>query len=254
MGLISRVSSRTYRQNPTCKSLIHEYPNYSKKQPIVSIMSRSREESPALDRHGNPRDDPPKKTYAPQINNVPSKCIGVFGMSKDTDEKELRYRFGKYGEIDKVVLVWNHQTNESKGYAFITYRNTDASREAVTNMNGQDIDGKEVRVDFSLTDSGRKSRERRRYDKGYNTSRRRSRSYSRSRSRSRSRSSYRRSRRSRSRTRSYSRSRSRSYDRRRRDRSYTRSRSRSYDRYRSSRRSGRSSRYEERRSRRSGYS
>merc|ERR1712115_616601 len=170
------------------------------------------------------------------MNNVPSKCIGVFGMSKDTDEKELRYRFGKYGEIDKVVLVWNHQTNESKGYAFITYRNTDASREAVTNMNGQDIDGKEVRVDFSLTDSGRKSRERRRYDKGYSTRRRsRSRSYSRSRSRSRSRDRYRSSRRSR-------RSRSRT-------RSYSRSRSRSYDRYRSSRRSGRSGgRYGERRS------
>lgn len=75
-------------------------------------------------------------------------------MSVRTDEREIKYRFGKYGEIENVTLIWNRETNTSRGFGFITYKELDGAIEAVEAMNGQEIDGREVRVDFSFTKRG----------------------------------------------------------------------------------------------------
>lgn len=126
-------------------------------------------------------------------------------MSFRTDEKELKYRFGKYGEIEKCVVVWNNRAERSRGYGFVTYVEVDSAQEAVENMNGREIDGREVRVDFSFTNRGHSPRERSRSrDRGSRRSGGRDRSRSRDRkrrSRSRDRGSRRTSRHSRSRSR-----------------------------------------------------
>merc|ERR1712025_140050 len=120
-------------------------------------------------------------------------------MSYRTDEKELKYRFGKFGDIENVVLVWNNQLNRSRGFGFITFRDIESATEAVEKMNGKEIDGQDVRVDFSFTKQGRNERDRDDRRGGYVGGRRRSRSRSHDRRRrSRSRSNDRRRRRSRS--------------------------------------------------------
>jgi len=134
-------------------------------------------------------------------------------MSTRTDERDLEDAFKKYGEVEKINIVYNMRERMSRGYGFLTFYDLESAKEAVERMNGKELDGRNIRVDFSLTKSGhertpgvyRGSRETAYNDK-----------YRRSRSRSRDRYSRRRSR-------------SRSYDR---YRSRRRSRSRSRDRYR----------------------
>lgn len=170
--------------------------------------SASRDRSPALDRHGNPRRSPRRQREAREsrrdaprrdadrphkTNDKPSRVIGVFGMSYRTDEREIEYKCSKYGKVENVVLIWNNQLNRSKGYAFVTFEDIEDAKDCVEKMNGKEIDGREVRVDFSFTQQGHKRDERRR-DRSRSRDRRR-----RSRSRDRRR-----------------RSRSGSYDRRRR--------------------------------------
>lgn len=143
-------------------------------------------------------------------NDKPCKIIGCFGMSFRTDERELKYRFGKYGDIDQVVLVWNNKLNRSKGYAFITYHDIESAKEAVEKMNGKEIDGQNVRVDFSFTRTGKYGDNDRgsfhyknnNYNDNYRYADKRRRSRSRSPRRRRSRSND-RSRRRRSRSDSY---------------------------------------------------
>lgn len=117
-------------------------------------------------------------------NHNSSKCIGVFGLDWDTTERELERRFKKFGEINGCVLIWNHKTNRSKGFGFVTYDDVDAAEMAVEEMNGTIIEGRKVRVDFSFTgtNAGVGARSRSRSPKKESRSRR-----SRSRSRSRSR-------------------------------------------------------------------
>lgn len=46
-----------------------------------------------------------------QDNPEPSRCLGVFGLSLYTQERELREVFGKYGPIEDVQVVYDAQVN-----------------------------------------------------------------------------------------------------------------------------------------------
>ena len=49
----------------------------------------------------------------------------MFGLSLYTGEKEVREMFSKYGPIEQVQVVYDHQTGRSRGFAFIYYEDTD---------------------------------------------------------------------------------------------------------------------------------
>ena len=49
----------------------------------------------------------------------------MFGLSLYTGEKEIREMFSKYGPIEQVQVVYDHQTGRSRGFAFIYYEDTD---------------------------------------------------------------------------------------------------------------------------------
>lgn len=104
---------------------------------------RSHSRSPMSNRrrHAGNRDDP--KT---------SNCIGVFGLSLYTEERDLREIFGRFGPIDEVQVVYDHQTGRSRGFAFIYYRNLEDAEEAKETAPGTEIDGRRIRVDYSITE------------------------------------------------------------------------------------------------------
>ena len=49
--------------------------------------------------------------------------IYVGGISLDTREKDLHDYFGLLGEITELRIIRHHDTQVSKGFAFITYIN-----------------------------------------------------------------------------------------------------------------------------------
>ena len=63
-------------------------------------------------RHEGHRDDP-----------QPSKCLGVFGLSLYTSERELESEFKKYGPLEKVQVVLDGHTGRSRGFAFVYFEN-----------------------------------------------------------------------------------------------------------------------------------
>ena len=109
-------------------------------------------------RHEGHRDDP-----------QPCKCLGVFGLSLYTSERELEAEFKRFGALEKVQVVLDGHTGRSRGFAFIYYENQvcfyneyitllciqsilqDDATEARNAMNGGDLDGRKIRVDYSIT-------------------------------------------------------------------------------------------------------
>lgn len=81
----------------------------------------------------------------------PSRCIGVFGLSLYTTEKQLDNEFGRFGRLEKVQVVLDGHSGRSRGFAFIYYENHEDANEAKKRMNGVELDGKTIRVDFSIT-------------------------------------------------------------------------------------------------------
>ena len=81
----------------------------------------------------------------------PNKCLGVFGLSLYTTERELEKEFSKFGSLEKCQVVLDGHSGRSRGFAFVYYENIEDSTEARNEMNGTELDGRKIRVDYSIT-------------------------------------------------------------------------------------------------------
>ncbi|XP_070262735.1 transformer-2 protein homolog beta isoform X1 [Myotis yumanensis] len=97
-----------------------------------------------------PRPVPVNKP-ATEANPDPNCCLGVFGLSLYTTERDLREVFSKYGPIADVSIVYDQQSRRSRGFAFVYFENVDDAKEAKERANGMELDGRRIRVDFSIT-------------------------------------------------------------------------------------------------------
>jgi transformer-2 protein len=77
--------------------------------------------------------------------------LGVFGLSLYTSEKDLKEIFGRYGELKHVNIVYDHLTGRSRGFGFVYFEDVEDSADAKENCNGLELDGRRIRVDYSIT-------------------------------------------------------------------------------------------------------
>jgi len=75
----------------------------------------------------------------------------VFGLNFTTTERDLDREFGRFGKLTKVQVVLDGPTKRSRGFAFIYYERTEDAEKAREEMNGTEISGFKIRVDFSIT-------------------------------------------------------------------------------------------------------
>merc|ERR1712212_714135 len=171
--------------------------------------------------------------------------LKVDNLSYRTSTETLRRKFERYGDIGDAYIPRDRSTGDSRGFGFVRFYDKRDASDAIRGMDGYDLDGRELRVDYARHERpntmqrggggrgrsrsrsrGRRSRSR---SGGRRGGGRRSRSDSRSRRRSRSarRSRSRSNRRSRDGSEKRDRSRSGSAEKKSRSRSASRSRSRS---------------------------
>ncbi|KAG9343379.1 hypothetical protein JZ751_014360 [Albula glossodonta] len=71
----------------------------------------------------------------------------VGGLSFDTTEESLEEAFAKYGNISKIDVIRDRETNRSRGFGFVTFENPEDAKDALEGMNGKSVDGRMIRVD-----------------------------------------------------------------------------------------------------------
>ncbi|MBN3298047.1 TRA2A protein, partial [Amia calva] len=86
-----------------------------------------------------------------QANPDPNTCLGVFGLSLYTTERDLREVFSRYGPLAGVNVVYDQRTGRSRGFAFVYFERIDDAKEAMERANGMELDGRRIRVDYSIT-------------------------------------------------------------------------------------------------------
>ncbi|XP_032391507.1 transformer-2 protein homolog alpha isoform X3 [Etheostoma spectabile] len=86
-----------------------------------------------------------------RANPDPSKCLGVFGLSLYTTERDLREVFSRHGPLAGVNVVYDQRTGRSRGFAFVYFERIEDSKEAMERANGMELDGRRIRVDYSIT-------------------------------------------------------------------------------------------------------
>ncbi|TNY22640.1 hypothetical protein DMC30DRAFT_338292, partial [Rhodotorula diobovata] len=86
---------------------------------------------------------------APQAE--PSNVLGVFGLSIRTLERDLYDEFSRSGTCEKAVIVVDQRSGRSRGFGFVTMASVDDAQRAIDDLNGIDLHGRRIRVDFSAT-------------------------------------------------------------------------------------------------------
>eukprot|EP00250_Pteridium_aquilinum_P002697 c1291_g1_i1 orf=179-595(+) len=74
----------------------------------------------------------------------------VGGLSWSTDENALRDAFSSYGDISEAKVVLDRETGRSRGFGFVSFVSIEDAESAKKGMDGNDISGRTVRVDFAI--------------------------------------------------------------------------------------------------------
>jgi RNA recognition motif-containing protein len=73
----------------------------------------------------------------------------VGGLSWDTTEATLRAAFENHGEVQEAVVVTDRETGRSRGFGFVRYVDDAAAVAARDALDGQELDGRRIRVEFA---------------------------------------------------------------------------------------------------------
>ncbi|CAM2110043.1 unnamed protein product [Caretta caretta] len=96
---------------------------------------------------GSPRSAPLRPIPVTSVMASDEGKLFIGGLSFDTNEQNLEQLFSPYGDIAEVVVVKDRDTQRSRGFGFITYRRPEDAKDAMRAMNGESVDGRQIRVD-----------------------------------------------------------------------------------------------------------
>jgi len=75
-----------------------------------------------------------------------AKKLYVGNLSYDTNEAKLRELFEAHGEVTSINVITDRYTGRSRGFAFVEMATDDAAKKAITALDGQLVDGRQLKV------------------------------------------------------------------------------------------------------------
>jgi RNA recognition motif-containing protein len=70
----------------------------------------------------------------------------VGNLPWSVDDAKLKELFAAYGEITEAVVIKDKFSGRSKGFGFVTIADDEAAKKAIEEMNGKEIEGREIKV------------------------------------------------------------------------------------------------------------
>jgi cold-inducible RNA-binding protein len=77
------------------------------------------------------------------------KKLFVGGLPWSMSSSSLTDLFSQFGEIVDAVIISDRATGRSKGFGFITFANEADAEKAQKEMDGKDIEGRNIAVNFA---------------------------------------------------------------------------------------------------------
>ncbi len=72
--------------------------------------------------------------------------IFVGNLSYQTTQNELEAAFSAYGNVERVSLVRDRDTGQSRGFAFVEMTNAEEAQRAIAELNGRELNGRAMNV------------------------------------------------------------------------------------------------------------
>ncbi len=74
------------------------------------------------------------------------KKLFVGGISWNTTEDGLRGAFERFGQLGEVKVITDRETGRSRGFGFITFEQDEDALNAISEMDGTELDGRSIKV------------------------------------------------------------------------------------------------------------
>ncbi|WOL14461.1 glycine-rich RNA-binding protein 10-like [Canna indica] len=88
------------------------------------------------------------------IRCMSSSKVFVGGISYGTDDQGLREAFTSYGEVVEARVIMDRDTGRSRGFGFVTFTSAEEASAAISGMDGKDLHGRMVRVNYATDRTG----------------------------------------------------------------------------------------------------
>jgi cold-inducible RNA-binding protein len=72
--------------------------------------------------------------------------IFVGNLSYRTTQEDLQAAFAYYGAVERVSIVTDRDTGQSRGFAFVEMSDRNAAEQAIAQLNGADLNGRAINV------------------------------------------------------------------------------------------------------------
>lgn len=72
--------------------------------------------------------------------------IYVGNLSYSMTDGELEATFAEYGMVNSAKIIMDRETGRSKGFGFVEMANSSEAEEAIRELNGKSIGGRNLRV------------------------------------------------------------------------------------------------------------
>ena len=81
----------------------------------------------------------------------------IGGLSFSTSDERLRELFAAAGTVESAAVVTDRDTGRSRGFGFVEMATAEEAAEAVKKFNGQEVDGRTLKVELANPSGGGRS-------------------------------------------------------------------------------------------------
>jgi cold-inducible RNA-binding protein len=78
----------------------------------------------------------------------------IGGLAFSTSTERLREVFAAAGQVESAAVVTDRDTGRSRGFGFVEMATPEEAEAAITQFNGKDLDGRQIRVEKASASGG----------------------------------------------------------------------------------------------------
>ena len=98
--------------------------------------------------------------------------VYVGNLPFSVDDNQLKELFSSYGEIEEANVIKNKFSGRSKGFGFVTFKDEESAKKAISEMNEKEVEGRALKVNEAKPFDPDAPRPRRNFNRGFNRGRR----------------------------------------------------------------------------------
>ncbi|XP_065862745.1 glycine-rich RNA-binding protein 4, mitochondrial [Euphorbia lathyris] len=94
------------------------------------------------------------------IRCMSSKRLFVGGLSYGTDDQSLKDAFSSFGDVTSARVITDRDSGRSRGFGFVDFDTSDNASSALSAMDGQELQGRNIRVSLATERPERSNNQR----------------------------------------------------------------------------------------------